>query len=270
VLLRERGEAREHFFDFRRYVAMNTEKVNIPKAEKKLSEKIFSIASSVLLGIAILFCATVMYQIKTDGYVTLFGCSVFRVVSESMGDTMPVGSLIISQKTDMESVQEGDIISFFSRESYMAGQIITHRVSEIKDRDGEMLFVTRGDASNSVDGFYVTKENFIGKIIVIMRPEGFISTVYAILTNKIGFFSVVVIPVIILVTIIMQENIQKITKEIKAIKQEINEAEKEEKLKEELSQKLREEILAEINAEAGTNKMPNEVPNESDPGEAEK
>ena len=162
------------------------------------------------------------------------------------------------------------IISFFSRESYMAGQIITHRVSEIKDRDGEMLFVTRGDASNSVDGFYVNKDNFIGKIIVIMRPEGFISTVYAILTNKIGFFSVVVIPVIILVTIIMQENIQRITKEIKAIKQEINEAEKEEKLKEELSQKLREEILAEINAEAGTNKMPNEVPNESDPGEAEK
>ena len=97
---------------------MNTEKVNIPKAEKKLSEKIFSIASSVLLVIAILFCGTVMYQIKTDGYVTLFGCSVFRVVSESMGDTMPVGSLIISQKTDMESVQEGDIISFFSRESY--------------------------------------------------------------------------------------------------------------------------------------------------------
>ena len=252
---------------------MNTEEVNIPKQERKLSEKIFSIATSVLLAIAILFCGTVMYQIKTNGYVTIFGCSVFRVVSESMGDTMPVGSLIISQKTDIESIKEGDIISFFSRESYMGGQIITHRVAEIKDRDGELLLVTRGDANNSVDGFDVTKENFIGKIIVILRPEGFITTLYSILTNKIGFFSVVVVPVIILVTIIMQENIKKITKEIKAIKQEINEAEREqdeEKLREELRQKLKQEILAEIEAENGEKESNEETPNEADSREAEK
>lgn len=252
---------------------MNTEEVNIPKQERKLSEKIFSIATSVLLAIAILFCGTVMYQIKTNGYVTIFGCSVFRVVSESMGDTMPVGSLIISQKTDIESIKEGDIISFFSRESYMAGQIITHRVAEIKDRDGELLLVTRGDANNSVDGFYVTKENFIGKIIVILRPEGFITTLYSILTNEIGFFSVVIVPVIILVTVIMQENIKKITKEIKAIKQEINEAEREqdeEKLREELRQKLKQEILAEIEAENGEKESNEETPNEADSREAEK
>ncbi|MBE6654902.1 MAG: signal peptidase I [Ruminococcaceae bacterium] len=252
---------------------MNTEEVNIPKQERKLSEKIFSIATSVLLAIAILFCGTVMYQIKTHGYVTIFGCSVFRVVSESMGDTMPAGSLIISQKTDIESIKEGDIISFFSRESYMAGQIITHRVTEIKDRDGELLLVTRGDANNSVDGFYVTKENFIGKIIVILRPEGFITTLYSILTNEIGFFSVVIVPVIILVTVIMQENIKKITKEIKAIKQEINEAEREneeEKLREELRQKLKKEILAEIEAENGEKESNEETPNEADSREAEK
>ncbi len=252
---------------------MNTEKVNIPKQERKLSEKIFSVATSVLLVIAILFCGTVMYQIKTDGYVTLFGCSVFRVVSESMGDTMPVGSLIISKKTNIESIKEGDIISFFSRESYMAGQIITHRVTEVKERDGEVLLVTRGDANNSEDGFYVTQENFIGKIVTILRPEGFITTLYAILTNKIGFFTVVIVPVIILVTIIMQENIQKITKEIKAIKQEINEAEREkeeEKLREELSQKLRKEILAEIEAENGEKRSSEETPNEADSREAEK
>ncbi len=252
---------------------MNTEEVNIPKQERKLSEKIFSIATSVLLVIAILFCGTVMYQIKTDGYVTLFGCSVFRVVSESMGDTMPVGSLIISKKTDIESIKEGDIISFFSRESYMAGQIITHRVTEIKEKDGELLLVTRGDSNNSVDGFYVTKENFIGKIIVIMRPEGFITTLYSILTNKIGFFSVIIVPVIILVTIIMQENIKRITKEIKAIKQEIDNTEqedKEEKLREELRQKLRKEILAEIEAENGEKLSHEEAPNEADSREAEK
>ena len=252
---------------------MNTEKVNIPKPERKLSEKIFSVATSVLLAIAILFCATVMYQIKTDGYVTLFGCSVFRVVSESMGDTMPVGSLIISKKTDIESIEEGDIISFFSRESYMAGQIITHRVTEVKERDGEVLLVTRGDANNSVDGFYVTQENFIGMIVTILRPEGFITTLYAILTNRIGFFSVVVVPVIVLVTIIMRENIQKITKEIKAIKQEINEAEREneeEKLREELRQKLKAEILAEIEAENGKNAPIAEKTEEADIREAEK
>ncbi len=256
---------------------MNTEGVNVPKKEKKRSEKIFSVATSVFLVIAILFCGLVMFQISTAGYVTLFGCSFFRVATDSMEPELPVGSIIISKKTDIEDIEVGDIISFKSRESYMSGQIVTHRVVDIKEIDGEICLVSRGDSNNSVDGYYVTSENLVGKIIYVIKQGGFITTLYSLLTNKMGFFTIVIVPVLILVTVILQEYIRKITKEIKAIKHEIDEAEQEQKedeLREELRQKLKQEILVEIEAENGEQKkepLPKEVtPNEADSREAEK
>lgn len=235
---------------------MSTEEVNVPKKGRKLSEKIFSVSTSVLLVIAILFCGFVMLQISRNGYVTVFGCSFFRVATESMEPELPVGSIIISKKTDIEDIEVGDIISFHSRESYMAGQIVTHRVVEIKEIEGEICLVTRGDSNNSVDGYYVTGENLVGKIIYVMEQGGFITTVYSLLTNKIGFFTIVIVPVLILVTVIMQENVKKITKEIKAIKHEIDKAEAEddaalrEEIRQRLTEECREELLREIREEA--------------------
>ena len=190
-------------------------------SHKTILEKLISISTSLLLAAAVLFCVFVLYQIRRDGYVTIFGCSVFHVVSGSMEPEIPVGALIISQKTEIEDIEVGDIISFRSLESYMQGSIVTHRVVEIHKKDGELALVTQGDANNSMDAYYVTRDNLVGRIIYHTPDGNFITSLYGFLTNKAGFFVIVIVPVILLTATIMQDNMKKIRREIKRMKREI-------------------------------------------------
>lgn len=201
---------------------VNTGSVQAPKTK---AEKFISVATSVLLAMAVMFCGFVMFQIHRDGYVTIVGCSVFHVVSGSMEPEIPVGALIISKKTEIEDIEVGDIISFRSLEAYMQGSIVTHRVVEIHKKDGDLALVTQGDANNAMDAYYVTRENLIGRIIYHTPDGNFVTSLYGFLTNKAGFFVVVIVPVILLTATILQDNMRKIRKEIQKMKQEM-EAEK--------------------------------------------
>ena len=209
---------------------MDTRQEILPlNRKKKTSEKIISVLTSLLLAFAVIICFTVVYQMQTKRYVSLFGCSVFRVVSDSMEPEIPVGALIISKETNIEQIVLGDIICFRSLESYMYDQVVTHRVVGIEEtRTGEIAFRTRGDSNHSDDGFFVTKTNLIGKVIYHTDEGSFITNAYAVLTSGIGFFTLIVIPVIVITVIILHENIKKITNEMKAIRAELDrEAKKE-------------------------------------------
>lgn len=211
---------------------MDTRQEILPlNRKKKTSEKIISVLTSLLLAFAVIICFTVVYQMQTKRYVSLFGCSVFRVVSDSMEPEIPVGALIISKETNIEQIVLGDIICFRSLESYMYDQVVTHRVVGIEEtRTGEIALRTRGDSNHSDDGFFVTKTNLIGKVIYHTDEGSFITNAYAVLTSGIGFFTLIVIPVIVITVIILHENIKKITNEMKAIRAELDrEAKKETK-----------------------------------------
>ena len=202
---------------------MNTKEMEKEKHKKPKTrtEKILSVASSVLLVLAILFCGFVMMQIMRDGYVTIFGYSVFHVVSDSMEPTIPVGTLIISQRISINDIKELDIITFRSLESYMLDKMVTHRVVGIEEIQGKVSLRTRGDNNNSEDGHYVTEDNLVGRVVYQTPSENIFKKLYEALTTKMGFFSIVIIPVALLATVIMRENVKRIKREIANIKREV-------------------------------------------------
>ena len=191
------------------------------KPTKTRLAKILSVSTTILLIVAVIFCFTVVFQIQTKRYVSIFGFSVFRVVSDSMEPAIPVGALILNKQTDIETIQIGDIICFRSMESYMNGNIVTHRVVDIKTIDGKIALTTRGDSNNSEDSYYVVADNFIGKVVAITGEDSFLLNAYSVLTSGIGFFTLIIIPVVILSAIILHENLKKIQKEMKKLREEM-------------------------------------------------
>ena len=200
---------------------MNQDETVHPRSQKKLSEKIWSVATSILLVLALLFCFSVVYQMQTKRFVSVFGCSVFRVITDSMEPEIPVGALIISKETSIEKIEVGDVICFRSLESYMNNGVVTHRVVGITEKNGEIALRTRGDSNNSEDGFYVTRYNLIGKVIYHTEEGSFITNAYALLTSGIGFFTLIVIPVIVITVYILHEYLGKIKKELQQMKEEL-------------------------------------------------
>ena len=69
------------------------------------------------------------------------------------------GDYIYIKRTDTDSLKAGDIISFYSQDDSIKGEINTHRISAVLS-DG--TFVTKGDANKIEDSVTVQKVSIIG------------------------------------------------------------------------------------------------------------
>ena len=206
---------------------------------------------TVLLIFAVLLCLWVTIQVLSEGYVNLFGYSLFRVVTGSMEPTIPVGSLLVCKQIGMESVQVGDIVCFRAQEAAIFGRMMTHRVTGIfSAADGGLLFETRGDANLVTDVFMVSQTNFVGKVTWYTGANSVLSSVFSFFSNKIGFLACIVIPILLLGGLLMKECVNNIRIELKKAMDELEResAPKEETLPE-LTEEERNEMYERIRAE---------------------
>ena len=79
--------------------------------------------------------------VNPDKPPTVFGVAPMVVLSGSMSGTaedhIEVGDLIFCTKPDIDSLKEGDIVSFMDNRT-----VVTHRIVKIEQQDGQKLFTT--------------------------------------------------------------------------------------------------------------------------------
>lgn len=99
--------------------------------------------------------------VNPDKPPTVFGVAPMVVLSGSMSGTaedhIEVGDLIFCTKPDIDSLKEGDIVSFMDNRT-----VVTHRIVKIEQQDGQKLFTTKGDANNIEDS-PISADKIIGK-----------------------------------------------------------------------------------------------------------
>lgn len=160
--------------------------------------KTINIIIDVLIIVMLIFSAVVAglaIASKSDGVPNLFGYAPLSVQSDSMVPTFESGDLIISKVVDDETdLNEGDIITFVQN---IDGEDVlnTHRIVDIKDIDGTLLYETQGDNNEYVD------ENLSLRINILAKYNNTcfkgLGTVYDFLTGQLGFFLVILLPLII-------------------------------------------------------------------------
>ena len=82
----------------------------------KITKKIFSALLWVLLIFIIVSMAFLLIASRGGQVPFLNGVRLFNVMSGSMEDTLPVGSVIIVSERETEELAEGDIITFISND----------------------------------------------------------------------------------------------------------------------------------------------------------
>lgn len=93
-----------------------------------------------------------------DHIPSVFGYSPVIVLSGSMSPTFETGDMILIQKTDPYTLKVNDVICYLEEES-----AVTHRIIEVQQDNGSVLYVTQGDANNTEDAVPVTPEQIQGK-----------------------------------------------------------------------------------------------------------
>ena len=133
---------------------------------KKTIDRIVSITWWTLL-VALFLLVFGIVSAKAKGKVPkVFGYSVVKIITPSMGEEIPVGAYVLIKEADPEDVRENDIICFYSDDPAIKGLPNLHRVVKppIEVGDG-FEYVTKGDGNPSEDSVTAKSDKLIGKYV---------------------------------------------------------------------------------------------------------
>ena len=117
----------------------------------------------ILVPILLINCTLIVKSwINKDEVPSIGGVMPLIVLTDSMFPDIKSGDIIITKKIDPESVQVGDDISFFDPAGN-GTSIVTHRVIEIIEEDGQLSFRTQGINNNTEDRIAVPADKLVGK-----------------------------------------------------------------------------------------------------------
>lgn len=162
-------------------------------------KKFFSGLINFLSIVMILFSVVVLLNVvmtKSGEIPSVAGYSMLRVLTGSMEPEIPTDSIIVVRRTEPEEVQVGDVISFYSSDPSLGGAVNTHRVLEIKEENGLLVYTTKGDANHIVDNYPPNEKDLIG---VVIFSSGLLGVFIRLLSNPVIFLPLVLLPLLILI-----------------------------------------------------------------------
>jgi len=129
----------------------------------------------------------------------------FMVVqSGSMEPAIKIGSIVMVKP--VKEYKIGDVITF--GEMTKDQESTTHRIYDIKEIEGKLVYITKGDANNSSDTKEIQESEVMGKVLLNIPYLG-----YAVdFTKKpLGFALIIIVPT----AVIIGDEIKKIYGEVK-------------------------------------------------------
>ena len=172
---------------------------NQPKngdGKQKLLTIIGTILCIILLPILIINVTLIAKSyINTEEVPSLGGVFPMIVLTDSMYPEISAGDLIICNTAEPEEIQVNDVISFFDPMG-SGTSVVTHRVLEIVQEDGQLSYRTKGDNNNAEDQVLVPQDNVVG--IYRSRIPG-LGNVAMFMQTTPGLILCVVCPVLLMV-----------------------------------------------------------------------
>ena len=170
------------------------------KEKTSTTHKVLTIIGSILCVILIpilIINITLIVKsyINKDEVPSIGGTVPLIVLTDSMVPEIYSGDLIICKTADAEDIEVNDVISFFDPAGN-GTSIVTHRVIEVLEDDGEIFFRTRGDNNNTEDKELVPAENLVGVYKMRIAGAGHIAMF---MQSTAGLIICVVLPIILLV-----------------------------------------------------------------------
>ena len=165
--------------------------------EQSKGKRIANIVVNVLLVIAIILAAVCTYtsfvSTSGNGVPSIFGIRVLSIQTESMYPELNPGDMIFDKPVkNTGDLQIGDINTYWT---VIDGERVlnTHRIIQIYDGGGHLIFETRGDNNTAADPLTVHESEIVGKYDGA-KISG-LGKVFDFLQTSMGFLIVVVIPV---------------------------------------------------------------------------
>lgn len=165
----------------------------------KKAKKIFSRIMTVLSVALFIFGVVVFVSVlnASAGKVpSVFGFSVLQVKTGSMLPEYEIGTIVITKSVEANELQVGDVVSFYSLDKDISGEVNTHRIVNIEygGDDNAPYFTTKGDNNSQVDKQKVWPAQLVGKVVYNLGTVS--GSIIGVFQNPNVIFFVIVLPLI--------------------------------------------------------------------------
>ncbi len=152
--------------------------------------------SNVFIGILIILVAFSIYSMiqsrNNPGMVpSILGYKPMSVLSGSMRPALEPGDMIVAREVNPSDIKIDDIITYKVSENIL----VTHRVVQVINENGELLFRTKGDANNVEDSSLISPEQLVGAFVFNIPKGGYIANF---MRSPLGFGLLILLPIILL------------------------------------------------------------------------
>ena len=172
--------------------------------------KFFSKLAELLLTIIIILYLTLIVAQRLTGNKSIFGIRVFTVSTGSMEPIYDINDVIMVNDIDKKKLKIGDDIAYIAKFGEMNNKIISHRIIEIDNTGDKTYIKTKGINNTGIDPT-ISEDQILGKIT---RKLVIISAINKILRNQLGFFLLIVCPLVLVVFLEFAET--KLEKQIES------------------------------------------------------
>ena len=167
------------------------------KVIKRIGAALVDVVIVVLILFSIVISVSSITAKANNGVPDVFGYTPFSVQTDSMKPTLSKGDYIFVEDCDADKLQVGDVITFFTR---INGQkaINTHRIVEVLKDNDMIQYRTQGDNKETnpePDPLLIAPGDVIGKYNDSRIPV--LGTVIDYLSTQLGFFLVILLPVLL-------------------------------------------------------------------------
>lgn len=165
------------------------------KKAKKIFSRIMTVISVALFIFGVVVFVSVL-NASAGKVPSVFGFSVLQVKTGSMLPDYEIGTIVITKNVDANDLQVGDVISFYSLDKDISGEVNTHRIERIEygGDDNAPYFTTKGDNNTQVDKQKVWPSQIVGKVVYNLGTVS--GSVIGIFQNPNVIFFVIVLPLI--------------------------------------------------------------------------
>ena len=165
--------------------------------------KVKSVIENIIIVVLVFFLVVGIIgklQLSVENpYPSFWGYRTLTVLTGSMSPNINPGDIVIIREANINSIEVGDVVTYNTDNI-----LVTHRVNQIIKEDNSLLFVTKGDANNTVDADAIGANQILGVEVFHIPYAGYVIQ----FVNK-NFILFPFIIIIYLSIIISKENSNK-------------------------------------------------------------
>ena len=143
----------------------------------------------LLIGV-VLLVYVIDFKIRGSRLETpIYGAYV--IVSGSMEPLIKVRDAVIIKRSSEDNLKVNDVVTYRSEDPAFYGILVTHRVVNIEDVNGEKIYITKGDHNETIDRTPVKFKQILGKVVMRVPKIGYLKYF---LIEYYGWIIAIVIP----------------------------------------------------------------------------